>query len=109
MQFDIVDRRYNLKIRLTREVSYYRVEDVKCFEMFNENLEDYYTLEEAQAVHGMTGHVFRSIADEEGIEPLKLSSKKVYYSKRLLMDLLKRWRKSKKNTVLQVKLKKFVV
>ena len=91
MQFDIVDRRYNLKkIRLTREVSYYRVEDVKCFEMFNENLEDYYTLEEAQAVHGMTGHVFRSIADEEGIEPLKLSSKKVYYSKKVIDGLVEK-------------------
>ena len=58
--------------------------------MFNENLEDYYTLEEAQAVHGMTGHVFRSIADEEGIEPLKLSSKKVYYSKKVIDGLVEK-------------------
>lgn len=89
--FDIVDKRHNLKrIRLTRVVWFYRLEDVEYFEMFNTNLEDYYTFDEAATILEMQKAKLRFLFKEEGIKPLKLSSVKVYYSKEIVKEVAKK-------------------
>ncbi|ASI78874.1 helix-turn-helix domain-containing protein [Bacillus cereus group sp. TH208-1LC] len=83
-----IEKQYNVKkIRLTLRVWFYRLEDVKYFETFNLNLDDYYTAQEAQDVLGVTRHVFRSIVKDGEIEPVKWSTKKVYYSKKVVKEI----------------------
>ncbi|ACJ81543.1 hypothetical protein ACQVQT_12425 [Bacillus paranthracis] len=96
LQFDIVDRQNDLKrIRFTKMMWFYRIEDVKYFEMFNTNLDDYYTLEEIYNILGIKKHTLLSIAKEEGIKPVKLSSKKVYYSKKAIKGITENVKESK--------------
>lgn len=105
--FDIVDKRYNLKrICLTRVVWFYRVEDVKYFEMFNTNLDDYYTFDEAATILEMKKAKLRSLFKEEGIEPLKLSSVKVYYSKENVKMIAKKIKEIKEKYCSPSELKK---
>ncbi|GAB6452120.1 MerR family transcriptional regulator [Bacillus sp. FSL W8-0519] len=81
-QFDVVEKQNNFKrIRFTKYIWFYRIEDAKYFEIYDTNLDDYYTLEETFDILGMSRHELRSITKEEGIEPIKMNSMKIYYSK----------------------------
>lgn len=96
-QFNNVDRQNNLKrIRLTKYVWFYRIEDVKYFEIFDENLDDYHTLKETCAILGLEKWGLLSIVREEGIKPMKLSSAKVYYSKETVKGIIQSMEEIKK-------------
>lgn len=87
-QFDIVEKRNNIKrICLSKMIWFYRLEDTKHFEIFDQNLDDYHTFDETIAILGMSKYTLRSIFKEEGIKPFKLNNMQVYYSKENVKEI----------------------
>ncbi|MGR5961420.1 MerR family transcriptional regulator [Bacillus paranthracis] len=74
--------------------------------MFNTNLDDYYTFDEAATILEMKKAKLRSLFKEEGIEPLKLSSVKVYYSKENVKMIAKKIKEIKEKYCSPSELKK---
>ena len=88
---------------------FYRIEDTKYFEIFDKDLEEYYTFDETANILGMSKYTLRSILKEEEIEPLRLNYAQIYCLKEDVKKIAERIEESKKSIVLQVKLKIFAV
>ncbi|HHB1999895.1 TPA: hypothetical protein ACOQ38_004212 [Bacillus cereus] len=94
-QFDIVDKRNNLKRkRFTRMVWFYHIEDIKHFKVFDTNLDDYYTREETNTILGTKNHILQLFTKEGEIEPVKLNARN-YYSKKAVKEIAKKMKESK--------------
>ncbi|MFA2839688.1 hypothetical protein AB1I77_00210 [Bacillus paranthracis] len=98
VQFNIVERRNNPKrICLSKMIWFYRIEDVKYFEIFNINLEEYYALDEAATILGMDKSKLQVIIKEEEIEILELSRLQLYISKETVKEIAEKIENIKEN------------
>lgn len=90
-----MDKRNNLKRkRLTKMVWFYHIEDIKHFEVFETNLDDYYTREETNTILGTQNHILHLFTKEGEIEPVKLNARN-YYSKKDVEKIAKKLKESK--------------
>ncbi|MED0976630.1 hypothetical protein P4T49_15790 [Bacillus paranthracis] len=97
IQVEMVENRNNLKrIRFTGHIWFYRIEDTKHFEIFNINLDDYYTQKEAYEILGIKKFTFDLIIKEEEIEVLRLNRKQIYYPKKNIQEIAEKIKEAKK-------------
>ncbi|HFK1475471.1 hypothetical protein [Bacillus paranthracis] len=90
-EMGIIEKKNNIKrIGFSKTIWFYRVEDAKCFEIYNENLDDYYTIEEASDILKIRKYTLRQIFKEEGMGLLELTRQQVYCSKENIKEIVER-------------------
>ncbi|BCC42309.1 hypothetical protein [Bacillus cereus] len=95
-QFGLVERQFNIKrICFSKYLWFYRIEDIKYFEIFNTIQNDYYTLKEIRDILGLEKWGVLSIVKEEKIEPIKLNAMKIYYSKKDVESIAEKMKECK--------------
>ncbi|BCC54054.1 helix-turn-helix domain-containing protein [Bacillus cereus] len=105
-ELDSVEEKNNIKrISFTKMIWFYRIEDTKYFEIFDKDLEEYYTFDETANILGMSKYTLRSILKEEEIEPLRLNYAQIYCLKEDVKKIAERIEESKKKYCLASEIK----